>query len=74
MLYARLMRPVRLSALILPAMLAGCGSTTNLSGPDASFCSAARAIYWSSKDTDQTLAQVREHNAVGKTLCGWGKK
>lgn len=55
-------------------MLAGCGSTTNLSGPDASFCSAARAIYWSSKDTDQTLAQVREHNAVGKTLCGWGKK
>lgn len=40
--------------------------------PASTFCAVAKPIYWSSKDTDDTIAQAKEHNAVGKALCGWG--
>lgn len=59
--------------------LAGCVTTTGSRGPTsastgaAPFCRAAEPIYWSAKDTDKTIAQVKEHNAVGKKLCGWGR-
>ncbi len=34
-----------------------------------------KAIYWSKRDTAQTVAQIKEHNAVGKAVCpSWGKK
>lgn len=33
-----------------------------------SFCDAADPIFWNKKDTDKTLAQVKEHNAVGVGL------
>lgn len=57
--------------------LAACQTTTpsgviegSLEG--ASFCQAARAIYYSRHDTAPTIAQIREHNAVGVALnCGW---
>lgn len=56
-------------------LLASC-QTTNLPAPTSPqallFCDAARPIYWSKKDTPKTVAQIKEHNAVGK-LCGWGK-
>lgn len=39
----------------------------------APFCRVAEPITWSAKDTDRTIAQVKEHNAVGKSLCGWGR-
>jgi hypothetical protein len=39
-----------------------------------SFCLIAQPISWSTKDTDSTIEGVKEHNAVGKRLCGWGKK
>jgi hypothetical protein len=38
----------------------------------ASFCEIARPITWADGDTDATLAQIQEHNAVGVKLCGWG--
>lgn len=38
----------------------------------APFCKVAEPIYWSGRDTDQTIKQAKEHNAVGKSLCGWG--
>lgn len=38
----------------------------------ADFCQAARAIYYSRHDTPPTIAQIKEHNAVGVALkCGW---
>ena len=41
---------------------------------EASFCDAARAIYYSKRDTAPTIAQIKEHNAVGVALkCGWIK-
>ena len=41
----------------------------------ADFCQAARAIYYSRHDTPPTIAQIKEHNAVGVALkCGWATK
>jgi len=49
--------------------------TTTASGPiDASFCDIAKPFRWKTKDTDTTIAQAKEWNAVGKSNCGWGKK
>ena len=56
-------------------LLASCNQT-NLQDPTINtlaFCDAAQPIYWSVKDTPKTVAQIKQHNAVGK-LCGWGKK
>lgn len=64
----------KLSALTLLATQAGCQTVTASGGTEATFCGAARAIYWSKADTAGTVAQVKEHNAVGKTLCKWGAK
>jgi hypothetical protein len=60
---------------LLPTLTA-CQTTTGSDGTDAlhgaSFCEAARAIYYSKHDTPPTIAQIKEHNAVGMALkCGW---
>lgn len=39
----------------------------------ARFCQAARAITYSSRDTPETRRQIRQHNARGVAVCGWGK-
>ena len=61
--------------MMLSGMLCGtlgaCATTTGFGETD--FCVAAKPIYWSTKDTDKTIWQVKEHNASGKVLCGWGK-
>lgn len=66
--------------LWLAILTAGCqttGSSDRISpsgGPSAlTFCDGAEPIYWSSKDTLPTIAQVKEHNAVGAAECGWKK-
>lgn len=71
-----LLRRVKLCAPILIATLTGCQTTTpSVAISDASFCDAARAIYYSRHDTAPTIAQIREHNAVGVALkCGWIRK
>ena len=45
-----------------------------LSGRGANFCEIAKPIFWApdGADTKDTVAQIKEHNAVGKKLCGWG--
>lgn len=69
--------------LTLPAaiLLASCETTTDGAGisadaiepiAHASFCTVAKPISWSSQDTPATVAEIKEHNAVGRTLCGWG--
>ena len=57
---------------LLP-LLTACQTTTPSGVTDtASFCAAARAIYYSKHDTKLTIEQIREHNAVGVALsCGW---
>ena len=71
----KLLKFVKVSALPLSAiLLASCQTTSLPAQTDTlAFCDAARPIYWSKKDTPKTVAQIKEHNAVGK-ICGWGKK
>lgn len=35
------------------------------------FCRIAKPITWSSRDTDETIREVKAHNAAGVALCGW---
>ncbi len=35
------------------------------------FCRIAKPITWSSRDTDQTIREVKAHNSTGIALCGW---
>lgn len=73
----RLQSPlVKLFVPLLLVSLTGCQSTTGTPslGTDVSFCSTARAIYYSRHDTKPTIQQIKEHNAVGVALkCGWLK-
>jgi len=66
-------RLAKLSVLILAATPSMCQTTTGSGGSELTFCGGARPIYWSSKDTTETIGQVKEHNAVGKVACGWGR-
>ena len=34
-------------------------------------CETYKPIYWSSKDTDDTIRAAKAHNAVGIEQCGW---
>lgn len=66
----------RLVRLALPLMLLGltsCVHTTHSSDPSHVLdvaCQAFQPITWSKQDTDDTLRQVKAHNAVYLTLCG----
>lgn len=66
--------------LLAATLLASCATTTGSGEIDkatlapiahASFCSVAKPIAWSKEDTPETIEAVKEHNAVGKALCGW---
>lgn len=35
------------------------------------FCAIAQPITWSTRDTDQTIREVKSHNATGVALCRW---
>ena len=58
-------------------MTASGGGTDLPAGTDklgrAAFCDVAEPIAWSALDTDGTIRQAKEHNAVGVRLCAWGK-
>lgn len=74
----RFERQMRLGLMLGAAMLIlsacasrmGSGATDPLPGADT-FCRVAKPISWSSRDTDETIREVKAHNAVGKALCGW---
>lgn len=66
--------------LLLPTLIA-CASQTDSSAPTSQpvsspseFCAIAKPIFWSAHDTDATILAVKEYNAVGKRLCGWGSQ
>lgn len=73
---------VTMFGVLSSATLASCGTTTmdfaatsssSHALGRAAFCDVARPISWSRNDTDQTILQVKEHNAVGQALCAWAK-
>lgn len=53
------------------AGLTGSGATEPPLPGAESFCAIAKPITWSTRDTDQTVREVKAHNAAGKALCGW---
>ena len=55
--------------LTLLLILQGCATTTGSAGTDAVVCAAFEPIRWSKKDTDETIRQVKEHNAAWKAVC-----
>jgi hypothetical protein len=38
------------------------------------FCQSMHPFYWSSKDTDVSIQQAKDINAIGVDACGWKKK
>lgn len=65
--------------ILLFAGLVACGTTTASNAPTSQpvsspseFCAIAKPIIWSALDTDETIKEVKEHNATGKALCNWG--
>lgn len=68
-------KPATMLGIVLSAIpLASCVTMTASVVPtDRVACGSFRAISWSSHDTAKTVEQVKEHNAAGKSLCGWGK-
>lgn len=59
-------------------LIASCGTTGSLAienkvsptveNRGATFCEIATPIYWSKKDTEETVKQVKKHNAHGVEL------
>lgn len=76
---------VLLLVVILPWLLMGCTGTTPTRDPDAGtvavaevktsawdgFCSVAKPISWSKRDTPETVLEVKQHNHLGAVHCGW---
>lgn len=71
-------KPIRLVALLwTTVLLAGCVTTTGTGGiranPEAAnptaVCHVWKPISWSSRDTDQTIAEAKANNAARKA---WG--
>lgn len=65
---------VMLSPLILATALAGCITPTNSSATNRTVtngvaCGAFSPITWSSKDTAETVLQIKQHNAAWIALC-----
>jgi hypothetical protein len=64
-----------LFALMLLPGLSACetmmasGETSTLGA--ASFCELAQPIHWSKRDTDETIIEVKAHNAIGVKFCAW---
>lgn len=62
----------RLTALALPLSVASCLHTTNTEGTSAVTqvaCGAFRPITYSRLDTEQTVRQIRGHNAAFEVVC-----
>lgn len=67
-------------AMLLSVMLplAACGTLTASGGTDLPpevdpvkvACEAFGPISWSSRDTDQTIREVKAHNAAYAAVCG----
>jgi hypothetical protein len=63
-------RAMRAALLLMPLLiLASCATTTASVGTDAVACSAFEPIRWSKNDTDETIRQVKEHNAAWAAIC-----
>jgi hypothetical protein len=64
-----LTKPALMCAIISLVTLTGCAKTMVSSVPtDRVATQSFKPIYWSKKDTDKTIAQIKEHNAAYKSI------
>lgn len=70
------MRRAMLLSATFASILIGCTSRIATSAieqplppPKATFCAVAKAITWSSKDTAETVTEIKAHNARYDELC-----
>jgi type IV pilus biogenesis protein CpaD/CtpE len=54
--------------IVLSAILGGCATRTPMSVPD-SFCQIDHPVTWSKADTDQTIREIKIHNARYRAVC-----
>jgi hypothetical protein len=54
-------------------ILTGC-ATTAIVGADAIDCTAFEPIRWPNRDTDETIRQVKGHNAAWKAICSLAER
>ncbi|GLK72613.1 hypothetical protein GCM10017643_27290 [Ancylobacter dichloromethanicus] len=66
---------LRLASVLTGTLfLVGCVTTTAGEGTTGkAVCRSFRPITWSAQDTDETIAQVKAHNAVWREICGAGR-
>lgn len=60
--------------LALATLLAGCVTTTGGGETRSAICDQFRPVKWSISDTDDTIAQSKANNEVGRRVCGWVPK
>lgn len=62
---------IALCATILSgcATMTGFGATEPPPDPRAIACGAFRPIGWSTRDTEQTIREVKSHNAAWRVVC-----
>jgi hypothetical protein len=65
---------MRFALAIMPLfLLTGCFKTMDIVGTSPAVCSVWKDISWSSKDTPQTITEVKVNNARREGYCE-GKK
>lgn len=59
--------------LALAMLASGCATTTAGVATETgrALCDVFRPIPWSARDTGETIAAVKAHNAAGVRVCGW---
>lgn len=59
--------------MLLMSPLMGCSSLTGIAETNGAVCTVWRDVSWSSKDTTQTIVEVKQNNARREGWCA-GKK
>lgn len=67
----RRIAPIAFVSMTVGLILSGCSKTTLSSDGE---CNLFAPIYDSVKDTDETRVQIRIHNDIGMSVCGWKPK
>lgn len=71
----RLAKPCAMALLlILPSCAGTMGSAVTKADATRVACQSFQPLRWSSKDTDYTILQAKEHNAAGAALGCWKTK
>jgi hypothetical protein len=60
-------------AVLSMFVLSGCAMTIPMSANDDAVCTVWRDVSWSKKDTDQTIAEVKQNNARRDGWCHGAK-